>query len=136
MSTKRASNENALEKRVAAALRSLGLYSHHNDATTYPGIPDRYVVGGQWIEFKREATTKATIKSLDRQRKWLDALHQAGDKPWVCCWIDGFMYFEPWHVWKLREDGFHTGGAFRCCSMDDVDDITAHVATTMLRARR
>lgn len=92
--------ETVLENLVAA---SLSRFSFHNDPTVMPGIPDRYVVGGNWIEFKNEITFDRTSKALNRQRKWLSLLHNASDKAWVCALIGELLYLEQWNVWRERE---------------------------------
>lgn len=121
--------EKALEQRVAGVLTDNHYFNFHNDPTMMPGIPDRYVVRGCWIEFKNEPTFDATKRSLNRQRKWLNILDNAGDQALVCVLIGNELYFESWSVWKLREQrkiGRLTvmmGSPFRVKTVDDIDAV-------------
>jgi hypothetical protein len=97
------STEKALEKRVSDTLTRLGYLNWHNDPTTMPGIPDRYVRGGTFIEFKHEPTFEKAMRGFDRQRTFMNKLESGGDEAWACALIGNRLYFEPWRVWKKRE---------------------------------
>jgi hypothetical protein len=98
-------NEAHLEKVAATKLVGLGVMSFHNDPGTYPGIPDRYIAGGNWIEFKRAATIQAANRSIDRQRAFINRLVRAGDRVWVCVAVPGLLYLESWEDWNSRIAG-------------------------------
>ena len=66
--------ESAFEKTVCDAL---GLYSRHM-SDRLAGVPDRYVAGGTWIEFKVNG------KPSKEQQRTMERLVQAGDNVWVC----------------------------------------------------
>lgn len=66
--------ESAFEKTVCDAL---GIYSRHM-SDRLAGVPDRYVAGGTWIEFK--VNGRPTME----QNRTMDGLVRAGDKVWVC----------------------------------------------------
>jgi len=87
--TRSRSTEAAFEKRFAKALTRLGLLSYHTSEKFISGIPDRYVVGGNWIEFKAiPYTGKRQITPVRffsaSQKLWMNRLGEAGDRVWVC----------------------------------------------------
>jgi len=66
----------------------LDQFSYHTAERFYLGIPDRYVAGGRWIEFKRVTWAGARAVSPIRQFsgpqiKTLDKFTAAGDECWV-----------------------------------------------------
>jgi len=72
----------------ARALAKLGQFSYHTAERFYLGIPDRYVAGGRWIEFKR--VTWAGVRAVSPIRQFsgpqintLDKFTAAGDDCWV-----------------------------------------------------
>lgn len=84
----RAFTEAKYEKRFATALAKLGQFSYHTAERFYLGIPDRYVAGGRWIEFKR--VTWAGVRAVSPIRQFsgpqirtLDKFTEAGDDCWV-----------------------------------------------------
>jgi len=83
------STEAAFEKRVAKVLEGVGLMSYHTAERFYKGIPDRYVAGGNWIEFKAvpySGTRRITPTRFFKpeQKLWLTRFHNAGDRVFVC----------------------------------------------------
>ncbi len=84
----RAFTEAKYEKLFARALAKLGQFSYHTAERFYLGIPDRYVAGGRWIEFKR--VTWAGVRAVSPIRQFsgpqirtLDKFTEAGDDCWV-----------------------------------------------------
>ncbi len=72
----------------ARALAKTGQFSYHTAERFYLGIPDRYVAGGRWIEFKR--VTWAGVRAVSPIRQFsgpqirtLDKFTEAGDDCWV-----------------------------------------------------
>jgi hypothetical protein len=85
---RRRSTEHRFEQRVANCLTEMGIWNYHACPDWSPGIPDRYLQGGRWIEFKSLAyrdsfTWKYRIFPNEQGRK-LEELWRAGDKPYVC----------------------------------------------------
>lgn len=107
-------NEAALEARLSKILDQSGLLNWHNDPEMYPGIPDRYVVGGNWIELKVEPSFQRTMAKIERQRAWLDKLTEAGDMTWVVALVKGkigqdpLLYAESWVTFKQRGPVYNT----------------------------
>lgn len=101
-------SETWLEKKLAAGLTARGLLNFHMSDPTKPGIPDRYVVGGNWIEVKQGKTFADLRSGFDRQRTFLDKLEH-GDNTFVCAlWQQNnftlpMLFLEYWRVWKRRE---------------------------------
>lgn len=84
----RAFTEAQYERRFATALSKTGQFSYHTAERFYLGIPDRYVAGGRWIEFKR--VTWAGVRAVSPIRQFsgpqirtLDKFTAAGDDCWV-----------------------------------------------------
>ena len=83
----RKSTEAQFERKIAKHLDTLGIFSYHVSEKSYMGIPDRYVAGGRWIEFKQAAVIHGlTPKRLfsSGQLKFMDTFLDAGDTPYVC----------------------------------------------------
>ena len=83
------STEAAFEKKFAAALMRRGIFSWHTAEKFISGIPDRYVVHGNWIEFKAIPYTGRRRLTPQRffspsQKLWLNKLDQVGDRAWAC----------------------------------------------------
>lgn len=83
------STEAAFEKKFAAALLRRGIFSWHTAEKFISGIPDRYVVKGNWIEFKAipyTGTRRITPQRFFKpgQRLWLNRLHEQGDRTFAC----------------------------------------------------
>lgn len=85
-------------------------FSYHTAERFYLGIPDRYVAGGRWIEFKRVTWAGARAVSPIRQFsgpqiKTLDKFTAAGDECWVAIVFqtaghDLRSCFMPWAVFR------------------------------------
>lgn len=103
------STEGRQEKRVAQILSDFGLFSYHTADRFTPGVPDRYMVGGTWIEFKILACRGNRPIFLTRgftpaQKNWLKNLHDKGDFTFGCIFVypevgDPRMILRPW--WYL-----------------------------------
>lgn len=110
---RKGSIESRFERRVADALKKLGLFSYHVAERWYAGIPDRYVVGGNWIEFKVIPCSGTRAVNPIRlfkpaQRNFLDKFAASGDRTWACVMFqpekgEPHMVLLPWHT--LREHG-------------------------------
>ncbi len=119
---RKGSIESRFEKRVAEVLKQLGLFSYHVAERWYAGIPDRYVVGGNWIEFKVVPCSGKRRVNPYRlfspgQRNFLDKFSKSGDRTWACVMFqpyegEPYMVLLPWH--DFREHG--------SWSMDQVED--------------
>ena len=121
------STEAAFERRFAIYLDDMGIMSRHNSDRYEIGIPDRYVVGGNWIEFKvMDISGKRKVKPLrlfeTEQKNKLTEYHEAGDRSWVAIQfqgkIDPIVLFLPWYRFKdhgpwsfdqLKEAGWPAG---------------------------
>lgn len=72
----------------AEVLADQGIFSYHTAERFYLGIPDRYVAGGRWIEFKQikwmGTRNISPIRQFSSgQIRTLDQLTKAGDKVWI-----------------------------------------------------
>jgi hypothetical protein len=79
--------ETSFERKFEDCLRQLGFKSHHACPDWEPGVPDRYVCGGTWIEFKSLGYDRSVMPwnaISPQQRAHLQAFTDAGDKCWVC----------------------------------------------------
>ena len=106
----RAFTEANYEKRFARALAKTGQFSYHTAERFYLGIPDRYVAGGRWIEFKR--VTWAGVRAVSPIRQFsgpqirvLDKFEASGDDCWVAIVFqtsEGMLRscFMPWPVFR------------------------------------
>lgn len=79
--------EKYFEKRVAQVLTSIGLENRHT-SDRQEGIPDRYVVGGNWIEFKVVPCSGRRSVDPERlftpaQRNFLSRWTEKGDRTWA-----------------------------------------------------
>jgi len=111
--SRKGSTEATFEKRVADVLKKLGLFSYHVAERWYAGIPDRYVVGGNWIEFKVIPCSGTRAVNPYRlfkpgQRNFLDKFAKSGDRTWACVMFqpeagEPYMILLPWH--EFREHG-------------------------------
>lgn len=98
------------EKHFAGALLDLGVFSYHTAERFYLGIPDRYVAGGRWIEFKQVKWMGKRVVSPIRQLSssqinTLDKFTDAGDKCWVAVLFqtpegDRRSLFMPWQTFR------------------------------------
>lgn len=110
MARVRAYTEANYEKVFARALAQLGQFSYHTAERFYLGIPDRYIAGGRWIEFKR--VTWAGVRAVSPIRQFsgpqirtLDKFTEAGDDCWVAIIFqtpDGSLRscFLPWPMFR------------------------------------
>lgn len=91
--TQKRASEASVERKLAAALTKLGIYSRHmSDAV--PGLPDRYVRGGNWIEVKslwRKRGGFAFGEGLSPEQKRVGReLVSAGDRVFYFAQLDGW----------------------------------------------
>ena len=91
----RRSTESAVEKAWAATWREMGIYSRHM-ADAVPGLPDRYIGGGKWVEFKslyrvRGEFTYGEGLTAEQIRTCSD-LTDAGDSVYYCAQLDGWEH--------------------------------------------
>lgn len=101
------------EAKFAKALHQQGHFSYHTAERFYLGIPDRYVVGGRWIEFKQVKWIGTRPVSPIRQFnpgqiRTLDRLSKAGDDPWVALLFqtpagDLASCFLPWAMFRTTK---------------------------------
>jgi hypothetical protein len=106
--SRQSTTEARFEKRVAQILEELGLFSFHTSEKYIAGIPDRYVVGGNWIEFKvfpcdgrRRVNSHRLFEP--EQKLYLRKLHESGDRTWVAIMFqptngDAYIVVKPWHA--------------------------------------
>lgn len=117
----------------ARALAGTGQFSYHTAERFYLGIPDRYVAGGRWIEFKQIKWAGTRAVSPIRQFTGpqiitLDKFTAAGDDCWVAivfqetagdlrsCFMSWpkFRHTKPqWTPTQVRERSFEWGGDVR-----------------------
>ncbi len=81
-------DEAAWERKFMKQVTRAGILSYHTTDSVVCGIPDRYITGGRWIEFK--IILYAGSRGLDptthfspAQKIWLDKLTAAGDQCWA-----------------------------------------------------
>lgn len=121
--TPQSTTEARFEKRVADCLEKIGLMSFHTSEKYVAGIPDRYVVGGNWIEFKvypcgGGRRVNAHRLFSEQQKNYLSAFHRNGDRTWVAVMFqpihsDAYIVIEPWRSFRQywrRED-------WECCGI-------------------
>jgi hypothetical protein len=104
------STESAVEKAWAATWKKLGVYSRHM-SDHVPGLPDRYIAGGNWVEFKSLFRVRGGFTYGEglspEQIRCCHALHQAGDNVFYCAQLDGWQcgkkyVFLPWSKFWLK----------------------------------
>lgn len=107
-----ASSETQFETKIAKIMHRQNIFSYHVSEKMYMGIPDRYVQGGRWIEFKQCAVkvnvTPARFLSGGQERFMNDFL-EAGDKPYVCMLFQFRLkppraILQPWETFRI--DGY------------------------------
>jgi hypothetical protein len=89
------STEHAVEVAWAATWKDLGIYSRHM-SDKIPGLPDRYIRGGHWVEFKslwrvRGGFTYGEGLTTEQKRTCAD-LTRAGDQVFYCAQLDGWEH--------------------------------------------
>jgi hypothetical protein len=104
--------ESRFEQKFEVALRELNVKSHHACPDWEPGVPDRYVCGGTWIEFKSLGYDRSVMPwnaISPQQRAHLQSFTDAGDKCWVCILLcheddgdDDRVVLLPWLVFKEK----------------------------------
>lgn len=113
---KRAITENTFERTVCAWLTKQGILNFHQDHKFKGGVPDRYVAGGNWIEFKRvlfvggargsHFNVDLTKQFSGRQRTFMDRWDLQGDRTWACVLVLSREYprmiLEPWRYYLAR----------------------------------
>lgn len=107
-----ASSETQFEAKIAKILHKLDIFSYHVSEKMYMGIPDRYVQGGRWIEFKQCAVVKNVTPARflsGGQERFLNSFLEAGDKPFVCVLFQFRLkppraILAPWETFKT--DGY------------------------------
>ncbi len=118
-------SEAVFEGKFSKCLKAIGLYNWHTSDQFKPGVPDRYVVGGNWIEFKAIPYTGKRAMTPERffspaQKNELTRLHERGDRAWVCILFqpergDATVLLCPWVV--LRDQGQMTRAEIESASM-------------------
>lgn len=102
--------EKGFEKTFVSFLEKLDIYSRHmSDAV--PGLPDRYIEGGRWVELKSISFTRdvAFGAGLDiAQRNQMTDLSEAGDRVWYMALLQHtsgakFVWLVPWKKRKQYE---------------------------------
>ena len=121
----RRSTEWQFEQMIADILTERGYFHYHVTEKIYSGVPDRYICGGRWIEFKR-CFVQRTITPLRliryTQKKHMDNFSKHGDIPYVCMLfqiqdgtayaiLDEWVKFKKWgqvqiHVDRLKDVGY------------------------------
>lgn len=94
--------EDHIEKQFLWALDELDLKSMHF-YDRFGGVPDRYVIGGNWLEFKSLAYVKHVNAfahfEADQKRK-LATFHNAGDRSFgvvlLCNEYENHLLIAPW----------------------------------------
>lgn len=86
--------ESTFEKRLGEYLKGLGVYNRHLTDQAYSGIPDRYAIGGNWIECKVKHLYGLNRKHFSvvnqvtvLQDKTLLDLDRHGDRAWLALLI-------------------------------------------------
>lgn len=124
--------EARFEKRVAD---NLGVFSYHCSEKNFAGVPDRYVAGGNWIEFKVipcSSSRAVNPKRLFRieQRRWLSKLDAQGDRSWACVMFQAsggaYIVLEPWRVFDEREKW--TWDQIRMSGVSSRGDLSGYLA--------
>lgn len=100
--------EHKFETTIAWYLRRQGLLNYHTTDRYIGGIPDRYIAGGNWLEFKRVVLPRvknplrgrcALMHGLSqRQMSFLNKWHKAGDKTWLAILVQS----ENFHQFPTR----------------------------------
>ncbi len=140
---RRKQTEYRFEERFGEALTSLGVLNHHACPVWEPGIMDRYVAGGRWIEFKSLAYDRSCMPwnafSLDQKRK-MQEFSDAGEKVWVCVLLcheddgdDDRILLRPWPEFKKlyarvsipREEILHSFPLVNRRNADDMGRLAA-----------
>lgn len=98
------STESAVEKAWVKTWKDLGIYSRHmSDAV--PGLPDRYIRGGNWVEFKSLYRVRGEFTFGEglspEQIRCCDDLTKAGDSVFYVAQLDGWKHgkryiYMPW----------------------------------------
>lgn len=104
------SSETQFENKITKILHKLDIFSYHVSEKRYMGIPDRYVQGGRWIEFKQCAVVKTVTpgRYLSRsQERFINDFYEAGDKPYVCVLFQFRLkppkaILEPWETFRVE----------------------------------
>lgn len=91
--------EAAVEKKLAAYLGKAGIISWHMSCRE-GGWPDRYLVGGRWIEVKSLAYLGAENGLDPGQIIKLDELSQAGEKCFYFAKVEDHVIFMRWGDFK------------------------------------
>lgn len=102
--------EKQFEKNFAASLARVGLYSWHVSERNFKGIPDRYIVGGNWCELKAihfERPFTPLREFRPEQPPKLNRFDRAGDRTWVAILFmsseGSWSYIDTWPVFKALD---------------------------------
>jgi len=107
----RRTTEKAFEELFAEVLAEKGIYNRHM-SDKFSGVPDRYVAGGKWIEFKsleyaRGVVTYGAGMSIEQVRVCGEMV--AGEEEvWYCALVatnkGQFVIWCPMHIVLEQED--------------------------------
>jgi hypothetical protein len=103
----RRTTEKSVEDYIGALLTSMGHLNWHTADKWQKGLPDRYVVGGNHIEFK-SLVCKRSIDMLrffdPAQIVKLDEIDRTNDRAFACAKVEtpngAFLILEEWHQFK------------------------------------
>lgn len=94
--------EGAFEDTFAKALLAAGYPSEHMNMRD-AGWPDRYVVGGIWIELKVIDVLGIRTELEKEQKIRLNLLHQMGDRTFYCAKFEHSIILKPWPLIRATE---------------------------------
>lgn len=80
------------EARVMKLIRALGVWDRKMAHRWLKGVPDRYLAGGNWIEFKQVEVSLRRPFALLRgvtadQHSFLTDAHAGGDRTYICVFV-------------------------------------------------
>lgn len=104
--------EKSFEKAFGRALEACGRTNWHMNCRE-AGWPDRYVVGGIWIEFKSLDVFGKDNGTEKEQRAKMSELERAGDRVFYCAVSQKRVICAPWHTIKGADLSCITSYAYR-----------------------
>lgn len=116
------------DHRIGEKLKKMGIWNYKPSDRFRGGMPDRYLTGGRWIEFKY-VHCKHSVSTLREfsavQRTTIEELIAHGDEVWVGIFFDTpeglYVFLSPW--WDYKENAHFTlEEVFQdCMRWDDID---------------